>query len=177
MSRKEILEALIASAIAINEIFESHNITIDVLNNYTTSEEIDYVSDLIDNFHTDTTTNKSYGWNWKRIFFKNVRGKSSSWMFSVQQHNAVRAFCYGEISITKNFVSINQLERTKFLSIPATELAISFATAVAKILNLPKVLIMDPINPAVLDYYIKTFDMIPVTNSTGTVIYLEKDVS
>lgn len=177
MTRDEILGALMASAIAINEIYSEDQITVDILNNYSNPKEIDYITNLIDDFHTDATTNKPYGWDWKRIFFKKVRSKPSSWMFSVQQYNSVRALCYGEISIKKNSVSINQLERTKSLSIPATKIAISFATAVANILELPKIIIVDPINKDVLDYYVNSFGMTPVTDPSGKVVHLEKDVS
>lgn len=116
-------------------------------------------------------------WNWENLFHKRVKREKAAWMFAVSVDGDYGAVCYGTISIDRDCVSIEYLERkldVAALKGIAAEIAIQYAEALAIYLELSELRVCDP-DPALVEFYEQNFGLIRQSDS-GEVTYLFKKV-
>jgi len=116
-------------------------------------------------------------WDWEALSHKRVKREKSAWMFTVVVAENYGAVCYGTISIDKDCVSVEYLERkldVAALKGIAAEIAIQYAEALASYLELGEIRVYDP-DPALVEFYEQNFCLTRQSDGGG-VTYLFKKV-
>ena len=167
--------ALATSAIAIqewiDEVYPTSQVTFSLL---TPSS----ARGTVRAFLAATRNRRKVTWDWERIFHKKVKFTSGAWMFALRRRDLPVTLCYGRIQVADSYVSIDYLERCRFLhGVKGKPLAVAFQFAVllAGELDIEFVRINEPLNRRLATFYQRELGM-SRHPAKGEVQYLSKRV-
>jgi hypothetical protein len=170
-----IQEAIAAAAVVANEWLADRHPALTLVLVDTTTVKL-----TVERFVRGARRRKVTWWDWQNLFYKKVRGRSA-WLFALRRGELPVALCLGTISVSKDHVALEYLERRPYVhGVRGAPLAVAFqfALALASGLGISEVRINSPLNDKLARYYERRLEMTPVRHGPkGDVQYLYKKLA